>query len=194
MKGVGARVWLSSPKGIKNCPSLFSYKLYVDCTNNVVEYEALILGLDILKRMKTKKVYIYGDLELVINQVNGVYQAKHPRLRYYRNLVLDLLENFKEYNIYVIPRNQNSIIDALDVTSININIPVYPNKKYEIEVKHRPTVPDNIKYWKVFEDDKQINMLLSLSEEFKNMVIDERNMFKQVDDSNTGLYIDGYLN
>ena len=68
MKGVGAEIWMLSSKGIKDCPSLFSYKLYFDCTNNVVEYEALIIGLDILKRMKDKKVCIYGYSKLVINQ------------------------------------------------------------------------------------------------------------------------------
>jgi len=35
-------------------------------------------------------------------------------------------------------------------------IPIFPNKKYEIEVKHRPTVPDNIKHWKVFDDDEHV--------------------------------------
>ena len=61
MKGAGARICLLSPKGIKDWPSLFSFKLYFDCTNNVANYEALIIGLDFLKRMKAKKFYIYGD-------------------------------------------------------------------------------------------------------------------------------------
>ena len=157
MKETGDGNLFSSPKGMNNCPSLFSYKLYFDCTNNVAKYEALILGLHILKRMKVEKVYIYGDSELVINQVNHIYQAKHPRLRSYKNLVLDLLENFKEYQLFVIPINQNILANSLVVTTNNIEIPVYPNKKYEIEVKHRTVVLDNMKYWQVFEDDKQIN-------------------------------------
>ena len=59
--------------------------------NNVVEYEALILGLKIIKELKIKKVSIYGDSELVINQVKLINQVKHPRMRGYRNVVLDLL-------------------------------------------------------------------------------------------------------
>lgn len=113
----------------------------------MAEYEALIIGLYILKRMKATKVYIYGDSKLVINQVNVFYRAKHPRLRSYRNLVLDLLENFREYHFFVIPRNQNSVVNALAVTSSNFDILVYPNKKYKIEVKHEPAIPDNVKYW-----------------------------------------------
>ena len=32
-------------------------------------------------------------------------------------------------------------------------MPIHQNKRFEIEVKHRPAVPDNIKYWQVFDDD-----------------------------------------
>jgi hypothetical protein len=46
----------------------------------------------------------------------------------------------------VIPKGKNKIADALATSSFFFKIPIYPNKKYEIEVKHRPIVPDNIKY------------------------------------------------
>lgn len=89
-EGDGAGIWVRS---CKNDTNLCFCKLYIDCTNNVAEYEALVLGIIILKDLKTKKIYVYGNLELVINQVKGVYQEKHPRMRSYGNLVLDLLEN-----------------------------------------------------------------------------------------------------
>ena len=79
-EGVGARIWIRPPE---KDPNLFSYKLYFDCTNNIVEYEALVLGLRVLKNLNAKKIYIYGDSELVITQFEGGYQAKHPRLRSY---------------------------------------------------------------------------------------------------------------
>ena len=88
-EGVGASVWISPPKvGTK----LFSYKLTFDCRNNMVEYEALILGLRTLKELGAKRIVVHGDSKLVINQVKGIYQSKHLKLRAYRNLVLDLLE------------------------------------------------------------------------------------------------------
>jgi ribonuclease HI len=83
---------------------LYSYKLAFDCTNNMVDYEALILGLRVLKEFGTKRIVVHGDSKLVINQVKGIYQSKHPRLRAYRNLLLDLLEEFSEYNLSTIPR------------------------------------------------------------------------------------------
>jgi ribonuclease HI len=45
-EGVGAGVWIIPPRtGSK----MFSYKFAFDCTNNMDEYEALILGLNTLK-------------------------------------------------------------------------------------------------------------------------------------------------
>jgi ribonuclease HI len=73
----------------------------------MVEYEALILGLKVLKELGAERIVVHGDFELIINQIKGIYQEKHPRLRAYRNLVLDLLEKFPECNLSTIPREQN---------------------------------------------------------------------------------------
>ena len=45
-EGVGVGVWIRHPSGE---PKLLLYKLYFDCTNNIAEYEALVLGLRALK-------------------------------------------------------------------------------------------------------------------------------------------------
>ena len=88
-EGVGARVCINPPKSnTKIC----SYKLSFDCTNNMAEYKALVLGLKTSKEMGDGKIVVHGDYELIINQIKGIYQATHPRLRAYRNIVLDLLE------------------------------------------------------------------------------------------------------
>ena len=91
-KGVGASILIRFPIGE---PKPLSYKLDFKCINNVAEYEALILGLKALKDLQAQKINIQGDSELVIRQVKGSYQAKHPRMKSYRNLVLDLMEGFK---------------------------------------------------------------------------------------------------
>ena len=44
-EGVGVGVLIKPPMGE---PKLFSYKLHFKCTNNVAEYEALVLGLIVL--------------------------------------------------------------------------------------------------------------------------------------------------
>jgi ribonuclease HI len=107
-EGVGVGVWINPPKVGSN---IFSYKLAFDCTNNIAEYEALILGT--LKELGTKRITVHGDFDLIINQVKGIYQSKHARLRAYRNLVLNLLEELSEYNLSVTPKGKNQIADAL---------------------------------------------------------------------------------
>jgi ribonuclease HI len=67
-EGARAGIWIRPLEGETK---MFSYKLYFNCTNNVAEYEALVLGLIVLENMNVKKIYIYGDFELVIIQVKG---------------------------------------------------------------------------------------------------------------------------
>jgi hypothetical protein len=77
-EGVGARVVFVSP-----CQEAIplSYKLEFEATNNVAEYEALVLGLRAAKDMGIEEIVVFGDAELIVHQVKNVYQAKHPRLR-----------------------------------------------------------------------------------------------------------------
>jgi len=92
-----------------DCTSqLHSFKLYFDCTNNVAEYEALIIGLNILREQKVKKIHIFGDSDLIVNQVKHTYQTKHHRMRAYRNEVWDLFSNFfSKHKISLVPREEN---------------------------------------------------------------------------------------
>ena len=59
--GVGAV--LISPEG-NHFP--FTAKLSFDCTNNVVEYEVCVLGLQTTMEKKIKRLHVYGDSALVI--------------------------------------------------------------------------------------------------------------------------------
>ena len=61
----GAGVW------IQNTNQSYSYKLDFPCTNNIVEYEALLLSLQLLKQLQAQKISILGDSELIIRQIKG---------------------------------------------------------------------------------------------------------------------------
>ena len=65
------------------------------------------------------------------------------------------------------------------VSVSEFQVPEHPNKKYKIEVKHKPAIPDNVDHWKVFDDDKQINRFMEMSGEFENVKIDQENMFER---------------
>ena len=83
-----------------------------------------------------------GDSELIINQVNGEYTVKHPRLRAYRYDAMDLLKTFVEYELVFVPRSQNTIENGLACIASSYHKP--PNdQKNIIQTKFRPAVSDN---------------------------------------------------
>jgi hypothetical protein len=77
-EGTGTEVVFMSPS--QETISL-SYKMEFETTNNVAEYEALVLGMRAAKEMGIREMAVFRDAELIIQQVRSVYQAKHPRLR-----------------------------------------------------------------------------------------------------------------
>ena len=50
-----------------------SYKQEFETTNNIIEYEALVLGLRAAKDMAIDKLEVFDDFELVVNQVKEIY-------------------------------------------------------------------------------------------------------------------------
>jgi ribonuclease HI len=124
-----------------------SYKLEFETTNNIAEYEALVLGLRAAKDMAIDKLVVFGDSELVVNQVKDIYQEKQQRMKQYINEVWDLVDNFfLAFNISFIPRDANQREDSLALDASTFRPPIGPNVKYEVEVRHKTTIPDNVKH------------------------------------------------
>ena len=63
---------------------------------------------------------------------------------------------FVAFNITYIPRDHNQTADSIALAATHFRIPKTTQLKYLIEVRYRPSVPDNIKQWRVFEDDFEI--------------------------------------
>ena len=53
-EGAGAGIWITSQSDESK---FFSYKLNFDCTNNMAEYESLILGLEVLLKLKARNIF-----------------------------------------------------------------------------------------------------------------------------------------
>jgi ribonuclease HI len=96
-EGAGAGVWLHNHRN--RYSENHSYKLNFQCTNNIAEYEALMLALKLLKKVGAKQIMVRGDSELIIKQIKGEYAVKHPHLRAYRNSILDALRCFTEVDL-----------------------------------------------------------------------------------------------
>ena len=72
--------------------------LQYQITNNKVEYEALLKGLELAESLRSESIIVQGDYQLVINQVNGTYEAKEDQMKKYLNKIRQLLKKFKEAN------------------------------------------------------------------------------------------------
>jgi ribonuclease HI len=170
-EGSGAGILLISPS--EEVIAL-SYKMEFETTNNIDEYEALVLGLRAAKDMAIDCLTVFGDYELVINQVRNIYQTKQQRLKKYMNEVWDLIDNFfLSFNISFIPREQNHKANYLALAASTFRPPIGPNIKYQVEIKHRTTILDNLKRWQVFSGDLDMHRFLYTIDEFSNISIDQ---------------------
>jgi ribonuclease HI len=168
----GAGVVLISPS--KETIHL-SFKIDFNTTNNITEYEALILGLNATKEMGIKGLKVFGDADLIIQQVMSTFQEKHVRLKAYRDEVWKLRDSFSIFDISYIPKAMNHLVDSLSVSASMFIPPMPPRLKYEIQFKYRPSLPNNVKHWKVFEDDDELCRFHQVVDEFFDMHIDQEN-------------------
>ena len=80
------------------------------------------------------------------------------------------------FDISYIPRAMNHLADSLDVPASMFIPPMPPKLNYEIQVKYMPSLPDNVKFWKVFENDDELSKFLQVVDEFSDMHIDQENL------------------
>lgn len=81
-------------------------------TNNVSEWEALILALEHCIREGVNVLMVRGDSKLVVNQANGSWKVEHPNMKPLKAKVDALLEKFGAVSFEWIPREENTEADA----------------------------------------------------------------------------------
>jgi hypothetical protein len=92
------------------------------------------------------------------------------------NCAWDLMENFfSSVNVHFIPRAENLHADALAKEASTFSSPTTFKLKYHIEIRHKPSIPNNIQHWQVFEDDEQIKKFLEAVGEFSKTHTDQEN-------------------
>ena len=92
---------------------LHTFSLTEPCSNNVAEYNALLIGMQIADEIGVKNLEAYGDSKPIVNQVRGDYEVKHKDLVPYHNATIYMAENFRNFYIDHVPRPQNVHADAL---------------------------------------------------------------------------------
>ncbi|XP_017618032.2 uncharacterized protein LOC108462616 [Gossypium arboreum] len=126
----------------------FTSKLDFDCTNNMAEYEACIMGIGAAIELNIKVLKVYRDSALVIYQLKGEREARDPKLIEYRRLVLELIKEFNDITFCYLPQDENEMADSLatldsivnkqeDVKPIKMGIYKAPAHCYNIEKEER---------------------------------------------------------
>jgi ribonuclease HI len=84
-----------------------------DATNNVAEYQGVLLGLERARALGATEVELVNDSELVAKQINGAYKVKHPAMKPLYLDAMAALRGFDGWSIRSVPREQNADADAL---------------------------------------------------------------------------------
>ncbi|GLT79171.1 hypothetical protein SLA2020_506680 [Shorea laevis] len=109
-KGSGAGAILIGPDGYHSEHAL---KFNFEATNNMAEYEALLLGLQLALELKVAVIQIYSDSQLVVNQVNSFCEVVDPIMTKYATIVAELKSRFQKFCLSKIPRAENAQADSL---------------------------------------------------------------------------------
>jgi ribonuclease HI len=92
---------MTSPTSVEHrYTARLSFALESDrCTNNIAEYEAVILGLRKLKALGVTTCIVKTDSKVVAGQVEKEYSAKDPALMQYLAAVCSLERQFKGFTL-----------------------------------------------------------------------------------------------
>jgi ribonuclease HI len=108
--GAGAAAVLVAPSKVKPC---YAVKLDFSCTNNIAEYEALLLGLRKLKAMGIRRAVLKTDSQVISGHVDKSCKARDSKLEKYLDTVRRLEASFEGFSVKNIPRGENEHADLL---------------------------------------------------------------------------------
>ena len=80
----------------------------------------MIAGLALARDLEVRKIEIQSDSQLIVNQLQGSYQARDAQMMAYLEKVKELQSTFEDFTITQVPRAENSHADALATLGANM--------------------------------------------------------------------------
>jgi ribonuclease HI len=108
--GAGAAAVLVAPSKVRTC---YAAKFDFSCTNNIAEYEALLLGLRKLKAIGIRRAIIKTDSQVISGHIDKSSKARDPKLEKHLDTVRRLEASFEGFSVKNIPRGENEHADLL---------------------------------------------------------------------------------
>ena len=84
-----------------------------EATNNVAEYRAVLLALELARELGAREVEVVNDSELVARQIGGEYKVKNAALRELFVETMRELRQFDRWSVRNVRREQNVRADEL---------------------------------------------------------------------------------
>lgn len=81
-------------------------------TNNVAEYNAVVLGIGLVRKHELESVEFLLDSQLVVRQLNGQYKVKHPDMKVQFDKIQRLLHGL-DIRFTHVPRAENHLSDTV---------------------------------------------------------------------------------
>jgi ribonuclease HI len=108
--GAGAAAVLVAPSKVRTC---YAARLDLSCTNNITEYEALLLGLQKLRVMGIRRAILKTNSQVISGHIDKSSKARDPKLEKYLDIVRRLEASFKGFSVKNIPRGENEHANLL---------------------------------------------------------------------------------
>lgn len=89
-------------------------------TNNVAEYTSLVKAVEAAKDIGAEHLMVFSDSELLVKQINGLYKVKSEQIRPFFRQAIELLDQFKSWNLQHISREKNTKADRLVNRALDI--------------------------------------------------------------------------
>ena len=97
----GVRIVIITLEGIR---FEHSFRLRFRASNNEAEYEALLVGLKTLLGIGAQDVEAYSDSRMVVNQVQGSFEARDSRMKEYLQVVKRVMGKFSTAKVIQVSR------------------------------------------------------------------------------------------
>jgi ribonuclease HI len=137
LEGAGAGVLLISPMGEQ---LKYVLQIFWKVSNNEAEYKALLHGLRLAISLGIKRLLVYGDSAVVINQVNKSWDRNKENMDTYCLEVRKLKNKFYDLDFHHVVRNNNIAADVLSkLGSTRAQVPA----GVFIHELHAPSIPES---------------------------------------------------
>ncbi len=100
-------------KDIKDTVLLEEGGFIGDATNNIAEARGIIAALSRALSLGKKKIHLFSDSELIVNQMLGSYRIRNPELIKLHKKIITLRKQFDFFDIVKIDRSLNKEADKL---------------------------------------------------------------------------------